>query len=278
MAAYFFVCVSPINILSVAPLFFLGSTLIFIGYDLLWEWLIDIREKLFLMEYLVLLTTFVAIQIIGMDFGILFGVVVAVIDHVASTTRISSLQRVMKRSRAVWSNDHWQILQLHGYHPSNPKIITLELSGPVFFGSSQKVMDEIMKEIGLSVSEDEIRSLTVASPHVSTHISGLRRNSFSIQRIKAKPKVALPRYVVIDVSEMHLLDASAATSCFGQLATLCEKRGIYLFAAGVLPRVEWTLRSHGVALRCEEEVEWKKSAREKQNSNGKMILFETLLI
>lgn len=53
MVAYLFVCVSPINILSVAPLFFLGSTLIFIGYDLLWEWLIDIREKLFLMEYLV---------------------------------------------------------------------------------------------------------------------------------------------------------------------------------------------------------------------------------
>lgn len=275
MAAYLFVCVSPINILSVAPLFFLGSTLIFIGYDLLWEWLIDIREKLFLMEYLVLLTTFVAIQIIGMDFGILFGVVVAVIDHVASTTRISSLQRVIKRSRAVWSNDHWQILQLHGYHPSNPKIITLELSGPVFFGSSQKVMDEIMEEIGLSVSEDEIRSLTDASPHASTHISGLRRNS--MKRIQAKPKISLPRYVVIDVSEMHLLDASAATSCFGQLAKLCEKRGIFLFAAGLLPRVEWMLRSHEVSLKFEEEVEWKKSILlNKEKQNGKLILFETL--
>ncbi len=277
MAAYLFVCVSPINILSVAPLFFLGSTLIFIGYDLLWEWLIDIREKLFLMEYLVLLTTFIAIQMIGMDFGILFGVVVAVIDHVASTTRISSLQRVMKRSRAVWSNDHWQMLQLHGYHPSNPKIITLELSGPVFFGSSQKVMDEIMEEIGLSVSEDEIRNMSDASPHASTHISGLRRNSFSIKRVQTKPKVALPRYVVIDVSEMHLLDASAATSCFGQLAKLCEKRGIFLFAAGVLPRVEWMLRSHEVSLKFEEEVEWKKAILLGQvRQNGKLTLFETL--
>ncbi|KAK1736025.1 sulfate permease family inorganic anion transporter [Skeletonema marinoi] len=279
MAAYLFVCISPINILSVAPLFFLGSTLIFIGYDLLWEWLVDIREKLFLMEYLVLLTTFIAIQIIGMDFGIIFGVVVAVIDHVASTTRISSLQRVMKRSRAVWSNDHWQLLQLHGYHPSNPKIVTLELSGPVFFGSSQKVMDEIMNEIGLSVSEDEVKKMSMASPHTSTHISGLRRNnSFpKNRRVQVKPKVMMPRYVVIDISEMHLLDASAATSCFGQLAKLCEKRGIFLFAAGVLPRVECMLRSHEVSLKFEEEVEWKQSILlNEDKQNGKLILFETL--
>jgi len=279
MAAYLFVCISPINILSVAPLFFLGSTLIFIGYDLLWEWLVDIREKLFLMEYLVLLTTFIAIQIIGMDFGIIFGVVVAVIDHVASTTRISSLQRVMKRSRAVWSNDHWQLLQLHGYHPSNPKIVTLELSGPVFFGSSQKVMDEIMDEIGLSVSEDEVKKMSMASPHTSTHISGLRRNnSFpKSRRVQVKPKVVMPRYVVIDISEMHLLDASAATSCFGQLAKLCEKRGIFLFAAGVLPRVECMLRSHEVSLKFEEEVEWKQSILlNEDKQNGKLILFETL--
>ena len=68
-AFYLAVVVSTINILEIAPLFFLGATLIFIGYDLLWEWLIDIREKIFFMEYIILLTTFVAIQIIGMDFG-----------------------------------------------------------------------------------------------------------------------------------------------------------------------------------------------------------------
>ena len=69
MAFYLAVVVSTINILEIAPLFFLGATLVFIGYDLLWEWLIDIREKIFFMEYIILLTTFVAIQIIGMDFG-----------------------------------------------------------------------------------------------------------------------------------------------------------------------------------------------------------------
>ena len=45
MIVFAYVVVSPVNILQVAPLFFLGSTLIFIGYDLLYEWLFEIREK-----------------------------------------------------------------------------------------------------------------------------------------------------------------------------------------------------------------------------------------
>ena len=45
MIAFAYVVVSPVNVLQVAPLFFLGSTLIFIGYDLLYEWLFEIRGK-----------------------------------------------------------------------------------------------------------------------------------------------------------------------------------------------------------------------------------------
>jgi len=38
MVVFFYIVCSPVNILEIAPLFFLGSTLIFIGYDLLYEW------------------------------------------------------------------------------------------------------------------------------------------------------------------------------------------------------------------------------------------------
>jgi len=81
---------------------------------------------------------------------------------------------------------------------------------------------------------------------------------------------------------MHNLDASAASSCFLQLAKLCEKRGIFLCAAGVLPRVEWMLRSHRVAFKFDEEVEIKNSMLSnddghwKQPVFGKLILFMTL--
>lgn len=39
------VVLSTVNVLQVTPLFFLGSTLIFIGLDLLYEWLVEIRHK-----------------------------------------------------------------------------------------------------------------------------------------------------------------------------------------------------------------------------------------
>jgi hypothetical protein len=89
------VVVSTVNFLEITPLFFLGSTLIFIGFDLMYEWIAEVRHKvnaktiysakicrinyfvsnlrsittvkLLLSEYLVLLATFVAIQFLGID-------------------------------------------------------------------------------------------------------------------------------------------------------------------------------------------------------------------
>ena len=39
------VVVSTVNFLEVTPLFFLGSTLMFIGFDLLYEWIVEVRHK-----------------------------------------------------------------------------------------------------------------------------------------------------------------------------------------------------------------------------------------
>ena len=69
------------------PLFFVGATLTFIGYDLLYEWLWEVRQKLLLSEYLVLIATFGAIHIVGIDAGILFGVVIAGVDYVSTRER-----------------------------------------------------------------------------------------------------------------------------------------------------------------------------------------------
>ena len=88
--------------------------------------------------------------------------------------------------------------------------------------------------------------------------------------------------IAVKIQAIHNLDASAASSCFLQLAKLCEKRGIFLCAAGVLPRVEWMLRSHHVAYKFDEEVDIKKSlltenkGQYEQPVFGKLILFMTL--
>jgi hypothetical protein len=42
---YLFFVISKVNLLEIAPLFFLGATLIFIGVDLLYEWFIEVVHR-----------------------------------------------------------------------------------------------------------------------------------------------------------------------------------------------------------------------------------------
>jgi SulP family sulfate permease len=65
----------PFNILSYVPNLFFGSLLMLICLDLMFEWLIDVRSKLTSAEYIVVLATFGLLQVLGVEFGILAGVV-----------------------------------------------------------------------------------------------------------------------------------------------------------------------------------------------------------
>ena len=101
MIVFMYIVASPINILQISPLFFLGSTLIFIGYDLLYEWLIEIRTTILLEEYLIVWFSFIAIQIVGINNGILLGVLISILYQVISNVNtLSIINRVQKNSRA----------------------------------------------------------------------------------------------------------------------------------------------------------------------------------
>jgi MFS superfamily sulfate permease-like transporter len=77
LAAFeFFVLISPIPILSFLPNFFFGSLLVMICVDLMVEWLWEVRLKLSLVEYSICLLTFFLIQVSGVEYGILLGVLI----------------------------------------------------------------------------------------------------------------------------------------------------------------------------------------------------------
>jgi len=69
----------PFNILAYIPNFFFGSLLMMIALDLMFEWLIDVREKVTSAEYFILIGTFVLLQILGVEFGIIGGCLLYVI-------------------------------------------------------------------------------------------------------------------------------------------------------------------------------------------------------
>jgi MFS superfamily sulfate permease-like transporter len=105
-----------------------GLTFLFQRYDLLYEWLFEIRGKIFLSEYAIVWATFLAIQVVGMDAGIVIGVLVSIIDHVIHSATTTGVNRVNKRSRAVWTPEEHKLLHDHGYHSLIPKIVTLGMS------------------------------------------------------------------------------------------------------------------------------------------------------
>jgi CRP-like cAMP-binding protein len=260
MIVFAYVVSSPINMLQVAPLFFLGSTLIFIGYDLVYEWLVEIRHKVFLSEYAIVWATFLAIQVVGMDAGIILGVLVAIVDHVVSTAKTTSVYRVNKKSRAVWTPSEYKLLQGHGYNSQSPKIITLEIVGNVFFGSSLLVLERLTDELGLDLQEDPSSGVTptnvaaLRSPHRASFMLLQERAPSSMPtQARKKPTVRPPKFVVLDLTQLSGLDASASRGCFAQVVKMCSKRGITVCAAGATPRIDWMLHCHEVAYDAVEE-------------------------
>jgi MFS superfamily sulfate permease-like transporter len=151
----------------------------------MYEWVIDIRHKLLLSEYCVLLVTFMSIQVVGIDAGIILGVGIAIVDYVFTTARVSSMTRVVKQSRAVWRPDQRQLLNKHGYHIQHPKIVTLEIKGTVFFGSGLQLLSQITEEISINVSDDDMQEISYQSPrHV--HSSSTPSPTSSLRKMKAE--------------------------------------------------------------------------------------------
>eukprot|EP00752_Nemacystus_decipiens_P005603 g5071.t1 len=141
------VCVITVDPLAYVPLLFFAATLSFIAVELSVEWLWEIREKLLAHEYLVLLATFVAIQIVGLNQGLVVGVGLSTLFFVISyaSERRNTLERVHKRGRFMRPASQRRLLQVH-----RDKILCVELRGELFFGSSQQVLQQVTTMLGLA--------------------------------------------------------------------------------------------------------------------------------
>jgi len=202
--------------------------------------------------------TFIAIQVVGIDAGILLGILVAIVDHVVITAKTLTVQRVSKRSRAIWTPDDYKLLNKHGYHPQSPRILTLEVIGSIFFGSALQVLETIFEEVGLDMKTEMVendqklsdvvgmspRCMTPADRHPLLHPGKTKQRS-----LHHRP----PEFIVLDLTQCPNLDASSSRGCFLQLAKMAAKRKMTVCVAGACPRVDWMLRSHGATYEVTEE-------------------------
>ena len=281
MAIYSYVIISPMNLLQVSPLFLLGSTLIFIGYDLMYEWLYEIRPRILWSEYATIWGTFIFIQIVGVDAGIALGVLWAMVEHAISNAQTTTVHAVPKRSRAIWNKDEYQFLHEHVYHVKAPKIVTLEVAGPVFFGSSVSLVDRLREEVSLpsSLHADDPSSTTCtpnkkhcnhrfestieSSPLTSSYFLAKDKRPSFFRHEEQNGKNFLskslhrtpPQFCILDLTQISNVDASSARTCFLQFCKICSKHGITVCATGATPRIAWLLRKHDAAYPREQEEE-----------------------
>lgn len=208
------------------------------------------------------------------------------------------MTRVAKHSRAMWTSEQWKLLHNTGYAIRDPKIVTLEITGTVFFGSSVRLLSCIVDEIALNASANDMEMLSMASPRrnranaspARRHLprSSLRLNlgSLEVERGQvnrgAPKRSALqyrPRFVVLNLFLVPNMDSSAARGCFLQLAKMCARNNVLLCASGASARIDWILRSHKIAYAVDEEDEVKKrisAGLRPDDQHDKILLFDTL--
>jgi SulP family sulfate permease len=249
----------PFSVIAYVPKIFFGALQTLIACDLMVEWMWHARRKMLMREYAIVWLTFLTMAFTNLEIGIVVGIVIAGINFICSYVGASSVRRVMKRSRVERDVRERALLA-----QARLAIVTLELDGFIFFGSSVKMMDAVRRHVLVDSTTAELSSL---SPTVNGH--GRDDEDDSLRTLEADfgddsaptpsfsatprtPAGAPPlhaqrtRFFILDFERVRGVDATAVRSCFNATKQLLAQHGIPLVFASVPPAVERLLREHNV--------------------------------
>ena len=218
--------VVPISLVTIVPAAFFGAVLSFIAVELMVDWLVESRHRCPTSGYVVVWVTFVAINLFGVELGMLTGIGAQMAAFIVLYSRTGTLlvQRFARSNVIRGFKQRSLTSQLR------QEIITLELHGYVFFGSAVKIV-ETARRICFSPSKSEV----TAPPTLGTP------GKAGSQRLQVTGKQ--PRFLVLDLTHVTGLDSTGARAEFPELticaATLDFLRRVYTYAtASFLSRIE----------------------------------------
>jgi len=195
------------SLLSYFPKPMLGGILLFMGLSFLVEWVIDARAHLPRIDYLLVLMILLAIASIGFLEGIAIGVLAAVVMFVVSYSQINAVKHTLSgetyRSKVERPLVHRQLLQKKG-----GEIFILRLQGFIFFGTAQKLLDQIKERL-------------------------------------YTPELPRLHYVILDFRQVVLLDSSAVFS-ITRMKQLAEAHNIHMVWTNLSPAIVRLLEKGGL--------------------------------
>ena len=145
-AVYILILWSGPAFLSYVPRFVLGSLIMFLGINLLLQWLWGTRAKLPRAEYMVVFLIVVVIAFFGFLAGVGVGLLAAVILFALEHSRVD-ITRYAHTGAILRSNvdrppNERQVLEHHG-----EGVFVLKLQSFIFFGTANKLVTEIKERL-----------------------------------------------------------------------------------------------------------------------------------
>ncbi|GMF35298.1 unnamed protein product [Phytophthora lilii] len=245
--AEFAIVLAPVSVMSYVPRFFFAATLIFIAIDLMIEWLILTYKKMSWREYAVLWMTFIAVNLVSLDLGMLIGVGIAIVNFLLGYVRLPVVSRKPRSSGAARTLSERRVLE-----QKRDAIAFFELSGFLFFGSSVQILDIVQKAVyvrkklpGAAADAEDMYLGDVDMPLTPTEHRTPLINC--LDGSPASDPGAVPtEYVVMDFTGVTSMDATAARSAFLILQKYCSNHGITVVYAAALPSIRDVLVKNNI--------------------------------
>jgi SulP family sulfate permease len=147
------------SVISYFPRFVMGGMLFFLGLSFLAEWLVDSYKQLPRIDYALIWVMLIIIDRIGFLAAIGAGVVISSLLFVVSYGRVNVIKNVFYggtlHSRVERPQRHRSYLAEHG-----DQIQVLVLQGFIFFGSIQRILENIRKRMTVK-DESELKYLVL---------------------------------------------------------------------------------------------------------------------
>jgi SulP family sulfate permease len=135
------------------PKFVFGAVLIYLGIELLMDWVYEAWFKFSRIDFIVVITILVILAVSGVLQGIFAGLILAVAMFAVSYSRVSVIKFAFTgrefRSRVTRAPHENQVLDTHG-----DQLYTLKLEGFIFFGTANGIFDALRQRVKLPKYND----------------------------------------------------------------------------------------------------------------------------
>lgn len=133
-------------VLGFVPTIVFGSLLAYLGLSFLWEWVVEARRRLPLIDYTIVLLILAVIAAFGFLQGVAVGIIATVTMFVISYSRTSVVKHELNganfRSRVTRGSDDRAILESIG-----DQAYYLQLQGFIFFGTANRLLEQVRARI-----------------------------------------------------------------------------------------------------------------------------------